>query len=695
MLNINKNNKLQLKKQKNFIDEANNIHNNKYDYSKVNYIDAKTKVIIICKEHGEFMQTPNSHLKPTNCKQCSLKKNGDINRDNSHIFIEKAKRIHGDRYDYSKVNYINAHENVTIICSKHGDFEQIADAHLRGKNCIKCSNIYNYTTEEWISKAKETHGDKYDYSKAIYVNYKTKLTIICNEHGEFTQAAGSHIYGNGCRECSYKYRNYGINNHYKYFVKRANKIHNNIYDYSKVQWVNYATEVIIICKIHGDFIETPLNHMDGNGCTNCNMSILRQSIEYKIEKFIVEARSIHGTRYDYSNIGLVTENTEILIKCSIHGEFKQIAKDHLNGKGCSKCFGNNRYDTEIWIKLAKKIYGDKYDYSETKYEQYDKKIKIICPIHGKFKIIPFYHLQGSECKKCSITKKALDNKITTHDFIEKASSIHNDKYDYSKVIYKNSKDHITIICPIHGAYSQRVQDHISGSGCIECGKEKTFKNRSYNKDEWIKRANITHHNKYDYSKVNYINTRHDIIIICKIHGEYIQKPSHHLKGYGCNKCNMCPKCQLWRTYGELCVYCAPQEENKQYQKTKEMAVVKFLKNNLPNNDFIHNRSVGSECTGGHLFPDIRFDRGFYNLIIEIDEYKHRGADYVCDEKRMYDIITKLGVPCIFIRYNPDSKKSNMSLLLEKVKEYLNYEYDENRKENVWDDFGFKVEYLFY
>ena len=123
-----------------------------------------------------------------------------------------------------------------------------------------------------------------------------------------------------------------------------------------------------------------------------------------------------------------------------------------------------------------------------------------------------------------------------------------------------------------------------------------------------------------------------------------------------------------------------------------------MKEYLPDYDFIHNKSVGNECTkddkehsNGHLFPDIRFDCHFYHLIVEVDEHKHRGPDYKCDKQRMYNIIAKLGLPCIFIRYNPDSKESNKEILLEKVQEYLELNKDDDR----WDDFGFKAEYLFY
>jgi very-short-patch-repair endonuclease len=123
-----------------------------------------------------------------------------------------------------------------------------------------------------------------------------------------------------------------------------------------------------------------------------------------------------------------------------------------------------------------------------------------------------------------------------------------------------------------------------------------------------------------------------------------------------------------------------------------MAIVNLLKEKLPDINFIHNKSIGSDCTDGHLFPDIRFDCDFYNLIVEVDEHKHRGANYKCDKQRMYDIIAKLGLPCIFIRYNPDNKHSDQNVLLNTITNYLDLKVD-NRV--VWNKFGFKVEYMFY
>lgn len=128
---------------KSFIEKASQIHNNYYDYSKVNYVNSKTKVIIICPIHGEFEQTPENHLRGHKCKKCTDQEK-TINQcsktliQRTESFILKAKQIHEDKYDYSKVNYKNSCTKVCIICPKHGKFEQVAKTHLEGSGCPKC-----------------------------------------------------------------------------------------------------------------------------------------------------------------------------------------------------------------------------------------------------------------------------------------------------------------------------------------------------------------------------------------------------------------------------------------------------------------------------------------------------------------------------------------------------------------------------
>jgi len=175
------------------------IHGDKYDYSKVEYKNAHTKVCIVCKEHGEFYQTPNSHLNGNGCPKCN---NGGVH-SNVYSFIERAKKVHGDKYDYSKVEYVNAKTKVCIICPIHGEFWQTPEKHLLGRGCRVCSNREKITTEIFVSRAKALHRELFDYSKSIYNGKESKLLIKCNVCGkEFEMTPHNHLsHKQGCPYC--------------------------------------------------------------------------------------------------------------------------------------------------------------------------------------------------------------------------------------------------------------------------------------------------------------------------------------------------------------------------------------------------------------------------------------------------------------------------------------------------------------
>ena len=191
-----------------FIKKARNIHGDKYDYSKTIYVNAKTKVIITCPKHGDFLQTPNSHLNGNGCPKCKDEKTGDRCRSTTEEFINRSIKVHGELYDYSKVDYKNNNEKVEIICKIHGSFRQFPQNHLRGCGCPECkgtniSKTKTYDTEKFIKKARDVHGDKYDYSKVVYINSTTPVEIICKKHNtSFWQAPANHLQGKGCPICN-------------------------------------------------------------------------------------------------------------------------------------------------------------------------------------------------------------------------------------------------------------------------------------------------------------------------------------------------------------------------------------------------------------------------------------------------------------------------------------------------------------
>jgi len=197
-------------------------------------------------------------------------------------FIKKAKRIHKDKYDYSKSVYVRGHDGILIICPIHGEFSQQPYSHLAGHGCMKCRNEkLPISIEKFVKKAKQVHGNKYDYSqtKSIPSNIKhrsRKVTIICKKHGQFEQFPLAHLKGNGCKKCYDDIHKITT----KEFVQRCKKIHKNKYDYSKTIYCHPKIKVKIICKKHGEFNQLPYGHLGGQGCVKCTSNISNKEIAF-------------------------------------------------------------------------------------------------------------------------------------------------------------------------------------------------------------------------------------------------------------------------------------------------------------------------------------------------------------------------------------------------------------------------------
>lgn len=195
--------------------------------------------------------------------------------------------------------------------------------------------------------------------------------------------------------------------------------------------------------------------------------------------------------------------------------------------------------TEEFIKKAREVHGDKYDYSKVEYVNSITKICVICKNHGDFWVVPEKHIHRHQgCPVCSFEKFGYRKTKTRKQFIEKAKRVHGGKYDYSKVEYVNSQTPIEIICPVHGVFIQRPNNHLNGNGCPKCSRATQSARQAMSQDVWLEKAKLIHGNKYDYSKLKYVNNHTPIIIICPIHGEFTQTPANHIKGQGCPACGM-------------------------------------------------------------------------------------------------------------------------------------------------------------
>ena len=263
----------------------------------------------------------------------------------------------------------------------------------------------------------------------------------------------------------------------EFFIKRSKQIHGDKYDYSKVEYVNTDSKVRIICPEHGEFWQTPHNHLNGQGCKKCAIISVHLKQKTLVDDFIDKACKIHGNKYDYSKVEYINNKTKVCIICPEHGEFWQRPDCHLHGQGCNKCANEKNgkkcsLTLEQFIKRAKQIHEDKYDYSKVDYKNIDTKVCIICSEHGKFWQTPYAHLSGQGCPICGSINRINHMKKTKgcdkNSFVEKAVKIHGEKYDYSKVEYVNSQTKVCIICPEHGEFWQTPISHLSGRGCKKC-----------------------------------------------------------------------------------------------------------------------------------------------------------------------------------------------------------------------------------
>ena len=291
-------------------------------------------------------------------------------------FIEKARKVHGDRYDYSNVEYKGANEKICIICPEHGEFWQTPSSHISGCGCPKCaakkmSEINKMNTKGFIEKARKVHGDKYDYSKTVYVGTNEYVTIVCPTHGEFKQKASYHLNClTACPECRKKNISFKRTKSVTDFINEAKRVHGDKYDYSKVEYKGSNIKVCIICPEHGEFWQTPANHLTGCGCKKCGYFIVGDIKRDTKEKFIEKASKVHGNKYNYSKVDYLNNHTKVCIICPEHGEFWQTPANHLSGCGCPKC-NNSRNVGEL--SLFEKI-KERYKNENVIYQYKNKKI---------------------------------------------------------------------------------------------------------------------------------------------------------------------------------------------------------------------------------------------------------------------------------------------------------------------------------
>ncbi len=336
-------------------------------------------------------------------------------------FIKKSVNKHGDKYDYSLVRYKNVKEKVKIICKDHGIFEQSPRTHLEGSGCPKCGGKKKLTIEDFIKISNEVHSSKFDYSLVEYKNNRTKVKIICKDHGIFEQIPFTHMSGTNCPKCS---KTSSVNK--SDFINNGD---NENYDYSLIENIkNNKEKVKIICKKHGIFEQSYNNHINGKcGCPECY-----GKMKYDKKSFIEKSINIHGDKYDYSLVNYVNNKTKVKIICPIHGEFEQEPASHINAKcGCRRCKiskGELRIINFLKIKNIKHDHLYIVDKMEFDFFLPDYNIFIEYDGEQHFKPIEFFGGEISYKKQ-----KLNDDKKNYYCFINKYNLLRIAYYDYDNI----------------------------------------------------------------------------------------------------------------------------------------------------------------------------------------------------------------------------------------------------------------------
>lgn len=358
-----------------FLERAKAVHGDTYDLSKVDYVRNDVPITVICRKHGEFYPTPSNFLKGSGCKACGYERNAKNNARTTQEFIEDAIRIHGDRYDYSLVEYEGCRKDVKIICKEHGVFEQSPMSHLKGSDCPECAKTKGkqcISNEEFIRRAKEAHGDKYDYSLCEYKRNNKPVKIICRKHGVFEIRAFDHLRNNGgCKECKKERIGELQRLTTDEFIAKSKSVHGNIYDYSKVEYVDAYTPVKLVCSKHGEFEQRAYAHIHGQGCPCCKTStgeekvlkfLQENNIEFVKEKTFPDCKYINPLRFDFYlpeyNICIEYQGMQHYKPLEIFGgndAFEiRVKRDNIKREYCTR---NNinlmeiRYDEDVETKL--------------------------------------------------------------------------------------------------------------------------------------------------------------------------------------------------------------------------------------------------------------------------------------------------------------------------------------------------------
>ncbi len=478
--------------QEEFVEKFNAVHGtNRYDLSNAKYDGAAKKIEVICPKHGPWMAKPNNLLSGQGCPKCGQDRTAESRRLTQEDFLSRVCEIHGENcYDLSRAKYTGGKDKVEVICHTHGAWLAYANGLLAGHGCPKCGvekaiKSLTLTQEEFEERVRDVHGNnRYDLSKARYVNNHTKVEVLCPTHGYWMITPNNLFRGNGCPKCGQERTAKSKRITQEEFEEKVEAVHGkNRYDLSHAKYTGNKNKVEVICPKHGSWQASPSHLFKGVGCPKCGLEKISESTRLTQDEFLARAKAVHGdNRYDLSRVNYVDTKSKVEVVCPKHGSWLSTPGNFLYGYGCPKCghekvIDGMRLTQEEFLARVKSVHKDKFNFSRVRYVSFTDKVEVICPVHGPWRTLPGNLLRGCGCPKCKAEKASERLFLTQEEFESRISAMFGEKADFSSAVYSGTKARVTMRCTEHDIEFEAPADSLFAGawGCPSCinnGKSK-------------------------------------------------------------------------------------------------------------------------------------------------------------------------------------------------------------------------------
>ena len=590
------------------------------DFSQIHYTNFNSPITIIHKEYGPKTMTASQfyregykrYLTKEELSKSRIRSENQLEKERQNRqgkFIEKFINKWGnENFDFSQVFYKSWNDPITIIHKVYGPKTKTASSFYRDgykapltkeekslvhtKNNLEKESLREKRQEEFIQKSKNKFGDTFDYSKVFYKDSSTKVILIKKETGEeFSIFPYKHLsLEKGFSETKKGSKEKSLSRRAENFIFKFKEKFGDTYDLTKVNFINYNTPIIIGCPIHGWVKVYPGNVLNNSKKYACPICAIEHNQDDRVkrqgEKFFKDMEEKFGDNFDFSQSVYKGRNKDITFICKIHGKQTTTPDQLISSEfGCPVCGRESRKTSlEEFVKRAKEIHGDKYDYSEVEYINSGTSVKIFCKTHQEFFWqTPSTHiLQKSGCPKCancySMTPEERKNLLEI---------TYGDKFDFSLVDFNlviNEKVKFKIKCKSCGQVLEKSFSRIDFSKEMFCPYCETHQKRTT--ESFIEELKQIWGDKYIYDNVVYVDAFTPVEILCREHGSFWKTPNRILEQK--DSPEICPRCLL--SIGESiiedfltekCFKHIPQKKYKDLFRTFSKALNKTFKHKNP------------------------------------------------------------------------------------------------------------------